>query len=383
MTSSTPRRPWRTLLLACALTLLPALAAAQSGTVRGTVTGASGNAIAGARVTLLNSRASTSTDASGAFVLTGVPAGAASLRVTHLGYQSATAQTTVGEGAEASVSVRLVEASVQLDAVVVSATREAQRLTDAPASITKIGEDVLDQTVGNTWAGALKEVNGLDFIQVGMTSIALNARGFNSSFNNRMLMMEDGRVAVLPENGLPVGQFTAIPKVDLAGIEVLVGPGSALYGADASNGVVALQTKDAREHPGTTVEVSGGSREYFDVQARHAFSYGPWSFKAAGEYQRANDWENALTYAIAVGGTTGTVRVREDTIPGGNAIDFGVNVARGTGAVSYHLNDQSRIQVSAGASQSDGVGRPTWAATSCATGPTTSPRRSTPRPGCT
>ena len=66
-----------------------------------------------------------------------------------------------------------------------------------------------------------------------MTSVGINARGFNSSFNNRMLMIEDGRVSVLPENGLPVGTLTATPKVDISGIEVLVGPGSALYGPDA------------------------------------------------------------------------------------------------------------------------------------------------------
>ena len=50
-------------------------------------------------------------------------------------------------------------------------------------------------------------------------------------------MLEDGRVAVLPENGLPVGQFTAIPKVDLAGIEVLTGPGAApRRGRDETDG---------------------------------------------------------------------------------------------------------------------------------------------------
>jgi outer membrane receptor for ferrienterochelin and colicins len=357
MTRSTPRRPWRTLLAALALVLAPTLASAQTGTIRGTVTGPSGAAVVGARVTVVNGRAAANTDVAGRFTLGGVAAGAHQVRVTHLGHQAATQAVTVAEGGDATVDFRLLESALALDAVVVSATREAQRITDAPASITKVGLDVLDQTVGNTWAGALKQVNGLDFVQVGVTSVALNARGFNSSFNNRMLMMEDGRLAVLPENGLPVGQFTAIPKVDLAGIEVLVGPGSALYGADASNGVVALQTKDAREMPGTTVEFSGGSRDYLDLQARHAFSFGRWAIKAAGEYQTANDFENFLTYNINVGGTRGIVPVREDTIPGGNALDFGARVARGTGAVSYYLSDNQRIQVSAGASQSDGVGQ--------------------------
>ena len=117
--------------------------------------------------------------------------------------------------------------------------------------------EAIDNAVGNNFAGLLKEVKGIDFIQVGMTSIAINARGFNSSFNNRMLMTEDGRISILPENGLPVGTLTATPKVDLAGIEVLVGPGSALYGPDASNGVLALTTKDPREFQGRDTRAHG------------------------------------------------------------------------------------------------------------------------------
>ncbi|NIQ58653.1 MAG: hypothetical protein GWN71_36435, partial [Gammaproteobacteria bacterium] len=46
--------------------------------------------------------------------------------------------------------------------------------------------------------------------------------------------------------------FTTVPKVDLAGAEVIIGPGAALYGADATNGVLSLRTKDPLQYPGTT-----------------------------------------------------------------------------------------------------------------------------------
>jgi outer membrane receptor for ferrienterochelin and colicins len=189
-----------------------------------------------------------------------------------------------------------------------------------------------------------------------MTSVALNARGFNSSFNNRMLMMEDGRIAVLPENGLPVGQFTASPRIDLAGIEVLVGPGAALYGADASSGVVTLQSKDPRRFQGTTFEGAGGSRQFMNVQARHAGLIGTsWGFKLAGEYQQANDWDNYLTYTIAGVPNRGNVPVREDEIPG-NSIDWSAKVMRGIGS-AVHYSGDNRLEISAGASVTDGVGQ--------------------------
>ena len=125
-------------------------------------------------------------------------------------------------------------------------------------------------------------MKGLDFVQVGMTSVGINARGFNSSFNNRMLMVEDGRVMVLPENGLPVGQFTATPKVDLAGIEVLVGPGAALYGADASSGVISMADQGPARLPGAHRGGDGRQPRYRDLQARYAgVQRADWGYKVS------------------------------------------------------------------------------------------------------
>ncbi|HEX2189546.1 MAG TPA: TonB-dependent receptor [Longimicrobiaceae bacterium] len=344
---STPRPCWRSpLLLALLLALFPALAFAQSGTVRGTVAAEGGDALPGAQVTVAGSRLSAVTNAQGAFVLAGVPAGPQQLRVSRVGYRPATESVEVRAGEEALVAVSLVQNPVELDAMVVSASRRAERITEAPATITRIGPEALENAVGNSFVGALKQAKGLDFIQVGATAVAINARGFNSSFNNRMLMMEDGRVAVLPENGLPVGQFTATPKVDLAGLEVIVGPGAALYGADASSGVLTLQTKDPRDFPGTTVEVTGGNRSYKDVQVRQAGVFGDWGYKVAGEYQDADDWSNKLKY--------GTAQLEEEGV--GGEVDWTARVARGSGAVVRYFGD-AKLEVSGGMSRTDGVGQ--------------------------
>jgi outer membrane receptor for ferrienterochelin and colicins len=345
--STVPRLPRRSaLLLALVLALFPALAWAQTGTLRGTVAGDGGAALAGARVVVDGTRLATVANAQGAFTLANVPAGAQQLRVSLVGYRTATQAVDVRPGEETLVAVSLVQNPVELDAMVVSASRRAERVTEAPATITRIGTDVLENAVGNTFAGALKQAKGLDFIQVGATAVAINARGFNSSFNNRMLMMEDGRVAVLPENGLPVGQFTATPKVDLAGLEVVVGPGAALYGADASNGVLTLQTKDPRDFPGTTVEVTGGNRSYKDVQLRHAGVFGNWGYKVAGEFQDADDWSNEVLY--------GAARLKETGVGGG--VDWTSRVTRGTGALVRYFGE-GRLELSGGMSETDGVGQ--------------------------
>lgn len=363
MSSSTPRPRWRTLVLALALALFPALAHAQTGSVRGTVAGRDGEALAGARVSVSGTRLTAVTDPMGAFAIRGVPAGTHQLRVSHIGFRETTSEVAVRNGEESLVAIQLEDKPFELDAMVVSASRQSERVTEAPATITRIGTAELDATIGNTFAGALKEVKGLDFVQVGMTSVGINARGFNSSFNNRMLMVEDGRVMVLPENGLPVGQFTATPKVDLAGIEVLVGPGAALFGADASSGVISMQTKDPRDFPGLTVEVTGGNRSYRDLQARYAGVSGNWGYKVSGEYQEADDWSNRLT--LLPGSRAREYQAGDETRagyqpevgPGGTpGLNWNSSVLRGTGAVVRYIGD-ARLEVLGGASVSDGVGQ--------------------------
>ncbi|MGI9044900.1 MAG: TonB-dependent receptor [Gemmatimonadaceae bacterium] len=358
---SISRSIWRLGALAVALVAImaamPSAASAQSGRVTGTVTGAGNRPVADAQVVIVNTGFRAITEANGVFSITGVPAGRYELRVARIGETPRTILIDVTSG-ETVANVQLVRAAVDLGGVTVSATRRAEKVTEAPATVTVINTEALDATVGNTFAGALKEAKGIDFIQVGMTAVAINARGFNSAFNNRFLMVEDGRIAVLPENGLPVGAFTPTPKVDIAGMEVLVGPGSALYGPDASNGVLSLTTKDPRQFPGATIEAVGGSRSYRDVQGRYAgmFANGRIGFKVAGEYQAANDWENYLSYSaggsIVPAGTTGSVREDALKVP----IDWDAGVRRGTAAI-VHYSGANRLEVNGGMSKTNGVGQ--------------------------
>jgi outer membrane receptor for ferrienterochelin and colicins len=343
--------------LVAAFAALPSIAMAQGGRVTGVVTGQDNRPVADAQVILVNTGYRAITSANGSFTITGVPAGRYELRVARLGEIPRTIVIDVGSG-ETLANVQMTRAAIDLGGVTVSASRRAEKVTEAPATVTVINTDALDATVGNTYAGALKEAKGLDFIQVGMTAVAINARGFNSAFNNRFLMVEDGRIAVLPENGLPVGSFTPTPKVDIAGMEVLVGPGSALYGPDASNGVLSLTTKDPRQFPGATIEATGGSRSYRDIQGRYAgvFADGKLGFKVAGEYQAANDWENFLSYnaggSIVPAGTTGSIREDALKVP----IDWDAGVRRGTAALVYY-SGANRLEVNGGMSSTDGVGQ--------------------------
>jgi iron complex outermembrane receptor protein len=337
-----------TRILAIALCMaMPSLAVAQKGRIVGTVSDTARGPIAGAQVIVSPSGLSNQTGADGKVILQGVPAGSYELRVYRMGYKATSVKVLVTAGQDATVGIVMTPAAAALAGVVVSASRRLEKVTEAPATVTRLEANQIEGALGNSFAAALRDVKGIEFIQTGVMSSAINARGFNSSFNNRMLMMEDGRIATLSESGLPVGSLTTIPKVDLAGVEVLVGPGSALYGPDASSGVLTLQTKDPRQFPGQTLEVSGGSKGYYDAQTRIAGVRGSLGYKVTAEYQAADEWTNSLTYPAV--GTSGPIPEK--------GANFRTNVIRTAGTLAHYFDNGSRLQLTAGLSKLNGIGQ--------------------------
>lgn len=356
-------RSLRQLLVALPLLAAPAVAAAQSGSISGVVSDSAKAPLPGAQVTVVGTRFSSTSGMDGRYRVVGVPAGTYSLRVQRIGALARTFDNiTIAADRDTKLDITLAASALQLGGYVVSASRRVEKITDAPATVTRIDADQLRNTVGNSFTAVLKEVKGVDFFQTGVAAAGINARGFNSAFNNRMLQMEDNRVAVLPENGLPVGVFTTIPKIDIAGVEVLIGPGAALYGPDASNGVVTLLSKDPKQYKGLTVESSIGSNggsvaktfdkdpghvSFSDLQVRYANVYGKIGFKVTGEALYANDWQNTNNYAPVAPRTTPSPEINPD---------WSTNYRRASGALVYYFDRGGRLEYQAGASNSNGVG---------------------------
>lgn len=333
-----------------ALAALPALVFAQNGRIGGTVTDGAKNPVAGAQVLVSLAGLSGESGTDGKFIVANVPAGTYSLKVYRLGFKvKSVASVTVTGGGVANVDIVLDAAAVQLGGIVVSASRRVEKITDAPATITRFDAAQIENTIGASFAPALKDAKGIEFIQTGVTGVAINARGFNSSFNNRMLMLEDSRIAVLVESGLPVGALTTTSKVDLAGVEVITGPGSALYGPDASNGVLSLTTKDPKQYPGWTIDLAGGTRNFYDAQARWArvTKDGKWGYKFTGEYQAANDFSNIVYYPNP---SAGKPPLQELTP------DFRNDATRASTAFARYFDDGGRLMLTAGMSKINGIG---------------------------
>ncbi|MEP6589959.1 MAG: TonB-dependent receptor [Gemmatimonadota bacterium] len=293
------------MVLSALFALAVTSAAAQStGTVRGTVIrSGDSEALAGVQITVRGYGVATVTNANGKYLLQRVPAGEQVIVFRWLGY--APLEKTVMVSAETTVDATLDPKPVSLADISVSAvSREPERSVEAPAASTSIEPRVL-QNVGATGQVplALAQAPGVDLAQSGVNDFNINARGFNSSLNRRVLTLLDGRDLAIAFLGAQ--EWSSIPTSteDLRGMELVRGPGSALYGANAFAGVINMTTLSPREAQGAKISVSGGELSSFKVDGRAAavFGEGRWGVRVGGGYGTSDTWTRSRTQVDSVG----------------------------------------------------------------------------------
>ena len=130
---------------------------------------------------------------------------------------------------------------------IVSATKGAQSPVDAPASTSVITEQDIRLSGITKIPELLRRLAGLDIMEVTGAQTEVSIRGFNQRLANKVLVLVDGRSVYIDLLGATFWQTLSIGVEDIQRIEVVRGPGSSLYGADAFNGVINIITKKPGE----------------------------------------------------------------------------------------------------------------------------------------
>ena len=318
---------------------------AQRGSVTGKVTDSStGEALPGATVVVDGATGGTATDRNGSFSLS-AEAGSRTLLISYIGYQTATVPVSISAGQATTADVALESTGIRGSEVVVSASRRAEKLTNAPATISVVNAKAIAELPTFNVAELLGRQKGLDYVRSGVLGIGVNARGFNSAFNPKNLQINDNRFSSLIATGLPLGALSTTVKEDIERIEVILGPSSALYGPNAHNGLLNTITKDPRTSEGTTIAVGAGNQSVFTGRLRHAMKLSDkFAFKISGEYTQGTEFDFV------------------DTVYAGAAaypeylLDRDFNSLRGEAQVYYSLDETSTIIVGYGGSNSNNIG---------------------------
>lgn len=184
-----------------------------------------------------------------------------------------------------------------LDIEVVSATRSESKLSESPVPISVItAQEIYDSGLDNI-PDILARLPEIDVLRIGRSQTEVSLRGKNINFNRRLLVLIDGRTEYNDLFGVTLWHAFPITMDEIARIEVVRGPASALFGANAYSGVINIITKQANGEKNQVVRVQVGENNATYATVTANFKGETSSFKFSANRQQADSAQSDVSFA--------------------------------------------------------------------------------------
>jgi len=175
---------------------------------------------------------------------------------------------------------------------VTSVSKRTQKVADAAAAIFVLTQEDIRRSGATSIPEALRLVPGLEVARIDQNKWAIGSRGFNGRFDNKLLVLIDGRSVYTP---LFSGVYWNVQDVmleDVDRIEVIRGPGATLWGANAVDGVINVSTKKAKATQSAVVTAGAGTEERAAGGVRYGSKLGDNTYYRA--YTKYFDWRPSV-----------------------------------------------------------------------------------------
>jgi iron complex outermembrane receptor protein len=230
-----------------------------------------GQALTNANLWIKELKAGTSSDEEGRFIFKNLSEGKYNIQVTFIGYSDTSISVLIFNNKITNIEINLKQYSIEIPAVIVTATKNERNIKDIPNRIEVINQKKIEVFAGNTVDDYLRSFTGVNvdrFSGIYSKSASITLRGLNSA--QRTLILIDG----IPMNKTDGGSinWNRIDPENVEKIEVIKGPVSALYGSNGMSGVVNIITKEPSKLNGGDVSVSYGTYNTVGTRARYNFS---------------------------------------------------------------------------------------------------------------
>jgi iron complex outermembrane receptor protein len=243
--------------------------------------------------------AGTITDANGRFSLYVESAPPFVLLVSSVGYET---QDVAIEGGLSNVEVKLKEQVIFGKEVVVSASRIEESVLKSPVTIERMDVRAIRETPQISFYDALQNLKGVEMSTQSLTLRTVSTRGFGANGNTRVVQLMDGMDNQAPGLSFPVGNVAGMSELDVESVEILPGAASALYGPNAINGLILMNSKSPFTYQGLSAAAKSGvmsasNRDekvtpFYDIAVRYAKSFNNrLAFKVNASYVTAQDWQ--------------------------------------------------------------------------------------------
>lgn len=264
-------------------------------TVKGKITDNTGLPLPGANIVVVGTSSGTVSDFDGNYTLTVDQDPPFSIRVSYTGFEAQTVEITTNDQ---TVDVTLQEGNT-LDEVVISASRTPERIFESPVTVERFGLKEIKNTASIDFYDGLENLKGVDINTNSLTFKSINTRGFATFANTRFVQLVDGMDNSAPALNFPLGNLLGMTETDVLSVELLPGASSALYGANAFNGILFMRSKNPFDHSGIsgyvkrgiTSQEAAGDNPYTDVGIRMAYKFNEkFAAKVNFAYLKGTDW---------------------------------------------------------------------------------------------
>ena len=263
--------------------------------VSGTVVDENNQPIPGANVVVVGAAVGAVTDFDGGFALTVNQNPPFSLQASSIGFSVATMEITENN----QVVQFILKEGTQLDEIVISASRTPERIFESPVTVERFGLKEIKNTASVDFYDGLENLKGVDINTNSLTFKAVNTRGFATFANTRFMQLVDGMDNSTPALNFPIGNLVGMNEVDVQSVELLPGAASALYGANAFNGILFMRSKSPFDHSGIsgyykqgmTSQDAAGDNTYRDLGIRVAYKFSEkFAAKVNFGWLKGTDW---------------------------------------------------------------------------------------------
>jgi len=264
--------------------------------ITGTVKDKSGQPIPGANVQFVGKSIGTSADFDGNFELKVAQAPPFLIEFSIIGYSNVVVEI-IESGQHVVVS--LVESSTILDEVVVSASRTPERILESPVTIERMDVRAIKNTSSPSFYDGLENLKGVDVNTNSLTFKSVNTRGFATFANTRFMQLVDGMDNSSPALNFNLGNLLGMSELDVSTVELMPGAASALYGANAFNGILFMTSKNPFDYGGVsayaksglTSQTAAGDNQFVDVGIRMAYKFSDkFAAKVSFSYLDGTEW---------------------------------------------------------------------------------------------
>ena len=270
-------------------------------TISGSVTDRNNQPVPGANIKIVGESSGTTTDFDGSFTLQSSRKPPYVIEVTSVGFES---QKVSVSSSTQKVLVQLEGEETKLNEIVVSASRTPERVLESPVTIERMGIVEIKKTASPSFYDGLENMKEVQMNTSSMSFKSINTRGFATVANTRFMQLVDGMDNSSPLLNFVLGNLIGVSEIDVQSVELLPGASSALYGANAFNGILFMTSKSpftsqgirAYAKFGQTTQKAAGTNDYLDYGVRMAKAFNKYiAGKANFAYMRGTEW-HAVNY---------------------------------------------------------------------------------------